>query len=64
MNEVVIQELTCTRGHRIATSRSSSIQAQDFQRKTSYIRVTRDESQVSVGGMLTLDQVLGDPWSS
>jgi hypothetical protein len=26
--------------------------------------VTRDESQVSVGGLLALDQVLKDPWSS
>jgi hypothetical protein len=26
--------------------------------------VTRDESQVSVGGLLALDQVLGDSWSS
>jgi hypothetical protein len=25
--------------------------------------VTQDESQVSVGGMLALDQVLGKPWS-
>ena len=25
--------------------------------------MTRDESQVSVGGMLALDQVLGDSWS-
>jgi hypothetical protein len=25
--------------------------------------VTRDESQVSVGGLLALDQVLGEPWS-
>jgi hypothetical protein len=25
--------------------------------------VTWDESQVSVGGLLALDQVLGEPWS-
>jgi hypothetical protein len=26
--------------------------------------VTRDEAQVSVGGLLALDQFLRDPWSS
>jgi hypothetical protein len=34
-----------------------------FEGRTSQIRVTRDESQVSVGGLLALDQVLGDSWS-
>jgi hypothetical protein len=33
------------------------------QSRASQTRVTWDKSQVSVRGMLALDQVLGDPWS-
>jgi hypothetical protein len=36
----------------------SSSQAQGLRSIPYYIKVTRDESQVSVGGLLALDQVL------
>jgi hypothetical protein len=44
----------------ITASRSNSSQARGIQRRTGQNRVTRDESQVHVGGLLALDQVLGD----
>jgi flagella basal body P-ring formation protein FlgA len=36
---------------------------QGIRGRIDHTRVTRDESQVSVGGLLALDQVLGDTWS-
>jgi hypothetical protein len=51
------------RGCSTIVGRSSSSQARGIRGRTSQTRVTQDESQVSVGGMLALDQVLGDSWS-
>jgi hypothetical protein len=52
-----------TRGHNKEASQRNSIQSQGVQGKISQTRVTRDESKVSVGGLLALDQVLGISWS-
>jgi hypothetical protein len=62
VNDTVIQEFR-TRGHNKAASRSSSSQARGIRGRIAQTRVTRDESQVSVGGLLALDQVLGVSWS-
>jgi len=42
----------------------SSSWSRGLQRNIAYTRVTRDEWQVSVGGLLALNQVLRKPWSS
>jgi hypothetical protein len=46
-----------------ATGRGSSSQDRGLRGRVTQIRVTRDESQVSVGGLLALDQVLWKRWS-
>jgi hypothetical protein len=63
VNDTVIQEFTEQEVVAQAVGRSSSSQARGIRGRTDQTRVTRDESQVSVGGLLALDQVLGDSWS-
>jgi len=47
-----------TGGHGTTTGQSSLSQAQGFCGRATQIRVIQDESQVSLGGLLALDQVL------
>jgi uncharacterized protein YggU (UPF0235/DUF167 family) len=54
VNEAVIQEFA----EQEAMAQQQVEEARGFLSRTSQIRVTRDESQVSVGGLLALDQVL------
>jgi hypothetical protein len=58
VTKTVIQEFVRAGGSGEAASRGSSSQDQGLRSRISQIRVTRDESQVSVGGLLALDQVL------
>jgi hypothetical protein len=63
VNDAVIQEFT--EQEAIAQQQVEAYRAklEDFEENYPD-QVTWDESQVSVGGLLALDQVLGDPWSS
>jgi hypothetical protein len=63
VTEKVIQEFVEQEALAKAAGRSSSSQARGLRGRVTQIRVTRDESQVSVGGLLALDQVLWKPWS-
>jgi hypothetical protein len=56
VNDTVILEFT---QQEATVGRSSSIHAQGLRSRVVKTRVTQDESQVSVGGLLALDQVLG-----
>jgi uncharacterized protein YggU (UPF0235/DUF167 family) len=59
VNNAMIQEFT----EQEATAKQQVKAARGIQGRLGQIRVTRDESQVSVGGMLALDQVLEVSWS-
>jgi hypothetical protein len=59
VNDTVIKEFI----EQEATTKHQVEVARGIQGSISQTRVTRDESQVSVGGLLALDQVLGVSWS-
>jgi hypothetical protein len=59
VTEQVIQEFT----EQVTLVKQQVEAARGLQHKVSQIKVTQDESQVSVGGMLALDQVLWKHWS-
>jgi hypothetical protein len=56
VNEAVIQEFV--EQEVMAQQQVEAAQAKLFEVRATQTKVTRDESQVSVGGMLALDQVL------
>jgi cation transport ATPase len=58
VSDALIQEFTEQEVSHTTASRSSSSQARGIRGRIAQTRVTRDESQVSVGGLLALDQVL------
>jgi hypothetical protein len=58
VTEKVIQEFTEQEALAKQQVEAALSQARGLRRRIAQIRVTRDESQVSVGGMLALDQVL------
>jgi hypothetical protein len=58
VNEAVIQEFTEQEVVAQQQVEAARAKLKAFEARTSQIRVTRDESQVSVGGLLALDQVL------
>jgi uncharacterized protein YggU (UPF0235/DUF167 family) len=60
INDEVIQEFL----EQEVVSHQQVEVAQGVRTRTSETEVTQDESQVSVGGMLALHQVLRDPWES
>jgi hypothetical protein len=63
VNGTLIQEFAEARGRGTVAGRSSSSQAQGIRGRIAQTRVTRDESQVSFGGLLALNQVLRNTWS-
>jgi hypothetical protein len=59
VNDTVIQEFTEQEVIALQQVEAARAKLKAFQGRISQTRVTRDESQVSVGGLLALDQVLG-----
>jgi hypothetical protein len=63
VNDALIQEFSKQEVIAQQQSEASLSQARGIPGRIDQTRVTRDESHVSVGGMLALEQVLGDTWS-